>query len=744
MYFVQSMNDVLHSEIKIEAFKYAVGSVDDGWLFEDFAQSFLSAVFNYEFIPVGGIKDKGIDGLQHVFSRSGFIKQIYQISTEKDVEGKIKKTINTLRQNNIRLDIITYVTNREIKNKDALIDSFMDKESINIRIFDLGWFVANANVNQGTRNAYFTYIHRHFHEFNVPGKSFIVSGIETDSRIFVFLRQQLESKWSEYKIDNLLADSLILFALEGTDPDKEIFKSKEEIKEAIKGFVKFDPKLLDKTINNRLVELSTKPRKINEHAGLFCLPYETRLEITQRNLSDQHLIKTFYEQTSLTIKKYLKEQDVVIKDSTSLIDEVIHKIFHQQGLEFSNFVLHGKSQSAIEKDLQETINQTVDESSVVLKNKELVKTALHIAIREIVYNGTTEQKKYFKSLSNTYMMMFLLQWNPQVALYFETMASKLNIYVCTSIIVPALSEFFLEPDNKRHWNLLKASQQVGIHLHINDAIIDELIHHLRMVKNKYESLFAFNEEIYLMSELETLYVDEVLIRAYFYAKMRGKVKSFDEFIDCFCDPLIKNVKQELIDYLNSEFGIIYNSDASLKIKVDQVEQEKLKEKLIKQGTHPLKADTDAKIILTIFKIRENNNEASINGIFGYKTWWLSKDTKTFRAVQKTFRERYPVSCYIRPDFLYNHIALAPKRFEVDTMYKQIFPSLLGVNLSFHLPKEVTDYVQNIIAEHSQKNPTRVKAIIGKLSERLKTDPSSRNMNIVKLFLDEELKKVNPT
>jgi hypothetical protein len=94
---------------------------------------------------------------------------------------------------------------------------------------------------------------------------------------------------------------------------------------------------------------------------------------------------------------------------------------------------------------------------------------------------------------------------------------------------------------------------------------------------------------------------------------------------------------------------------------------------------------------------------------------------------------------MRPDFLYNHIALAPKKSEIDVMYKQIFPSLIGVNLSFHLPKEVTDYVQQVIAEHSSKNPSRVKAIIRQLSEKLKSDPSCRNVNTVKLFLDEQLK-----
>ncbi len=724
--------------INLDAFRYALCIIDDGWIFEGFSQSFLSAVFNYEYMPVGGTKDKGIDGLNHIFHRKGFEKQIFQMSTEKDVFGKIERTFAALRANNIKIERFTYVTNREVKNKDSIIDRIFDLHKIPISINDLLWFTANANANVGTQNSYLTFVKQNLHEYNVPGKSFIVSDLENDSRIFVFLRQQLESKGTNVKIDELLAESLILFSLEGTDPEKGIFMQKEEIKNAIKEFVKFDPRLLDKTINNRLEVLSTKPRKINFHPGTgYCLPFETRAEIQERNLSDIELQRVFYEQTESVIKRYLHEGDAIIRDSTKLIDEIIQKIFHQQGLEFSNFVLHGESQKTVDKDLQETINKAVDESTVIEKNKEKVKNCLQVAIRSIVYRGTPEQRKYLKALSNTYMMMFLLQWNPQVALYFESMAANLKIFVCTSIIIPAFSEYYLEDENKRHWNLLKASNDVGIALYISDPILDELISHFRMIKNKYETLFEFTEDIYLSSELDTLFIDEVLIRAYFHAKANGKVDTFKDFINNFCDPSIQNVREELIEFLKNKFGITYQSDASLKVQINNHEKAMLVEKLHQQGKATQKAETDAKIILTIYRLREKHNEMSSTGIFGYKTWWLSKDTSTYKAVYKLFKDKY-TNCYMRPDFLYNHIALAPKKTEIDLMYKNIFPSLLGVNLSFHLPKEVTEYIQKAIAEHSSKDPGRVKAIIGRLSERLKSDPAAGTITNVKLFLDEEL------
>ena len=725
-----------------DGFKFALNQINDGFVFENFALRFMPLILGYDFMPVGGVKDKGIDGLNYIYSRAGFEKNIFQLSTETNAEGKIENSLQKLFDNEIPFDSFVYVTNRAVNNKDTIIDKFVDKFKKPIRIFDQGWFVTHANHSDATINCYYTFIDSYLHEFNKPGNSYVVSNLAGKSELFVFLRQQLEHHRDDLKIDDLLADTLILFGLEGTDPDKDILKTKEELIVSIKEFVKFDPRILSETIDRRLKALSTKPRRVKFHSAKqgYCLPYETRVEIQNRNLADAQLLETFYEQTSEIIKKYLKEESVSVRDLTKLIDEVIHSIFYQQGLEFSNYILHGKSQQVIEKDLQDVINSVVDGSSVVDKNKEKVKTAMLMAIRDIVYNGTIEQKKYFKSLSNTYMMMFLLQWNPQIATYFETMASKLVIYVCTSILVPALSEYYLTNENKRHWNLLKGASQAGIRLYISDAIIDELKHHFYMLRNKYENFFRNNEHVYLNSEAETMYIDEIMLRAYFYAKSQGKVFNFEDFLSNFVDPDLKTVKDDLISYLKGEFGIVYFNDESLKIKISEEEQVKLTDRLVENKSQK-KAETDSKIILSIYKLREKNNETATSGIFGYKTWWLSKDSTTFKAVTDVFGDQYPVSCYIRPDFLYNYITLAPKKHEVDEMYKEVFPSLLGVNLSFHLPSEVTDFVQERIVEHGTKHPARLTAILARLSEKLKSDPNLRNRKSVKSFWDEEQKRL---
>ena len=392
--------------------------------------------------------------------------------------------------------------------------------------------------------------------------------------------------------------------------------------------------------------------------------------------------------------------------------------------------------------MQSVISKEVDESSVISKNKEFVKEIIHITLREIIYNGNEIHSKYLKSLSKTYLMMFMLHWDPKISTYFHTLASDLKIFVDNSILIPAFSEFYLEKKNQRHWNLLAGAKRAGIKMFINDTLLTELITHFKMVRDKYLAYYKDMEDFYANSEVECLFIEEILIRAYFYAKNRGAVKSFYNFLDNFVNPELTNVRLDLIEYLKEEFGIVHVSNAAWDIKVDQEEKSLLVNELKLHKNNEIKAENDAEMILSIYYLREKSNESSQSGIFGYKTWWLSKDTNTYRSVENVFkRQKYEVSCYIRPDFIYNYIALMPNSSEVKTAFNELFPTMLGVNLSYHLPHEVVTTVQEKLLEFKGRSPTRVRQILKELSNRLKSDPSLKTRENLQTFFDSELQKL---
>ena len=624
-----------------------------------------------------------------------------------------------------------------------MIDDFTQQYKKPITIYDGNWLASHVNDSEATIRAFHVFIDSYLHKFNRPGESYVLANLEGDPRLYVFLRQQWEEHRADLELDKVLVDTLILFALEDTDPEKGILLTRGEILDRIKQCVKFDPRMLHSLIDDRLKALSKKPRRINHHMmeDAFCLQFEERVAIQNRNLNDAALYETFRSDTATRVAKYFLGESISESVCLGLIEESLHTLFHEQGLEFADFVLHRSGQDAFDKSLPDIVSKIVDKSAKPISNKQAVKTDMLVAIRDMVYNGTQSQKTFLNRLSHTYMMLFLLQCDPKLATYFGSLASKLRLYVCTSIIIPALTEQFLEQQNRRYTNLLLGARQTGVQLLINEAILRELGAHFKMIRNVYRDYYEGNEDLYT-NEVEILYIDEIMIRAYFYTRMRGQVKTFDDFIGYFVSPSMINLDNDLVEWLKSEFGIEYATNASIGVTLKEAEIHQVKDELVKQkySTRGVeaKARVDAETILTIYALRERDNELGTGDIWGYRTWWLSSDVTTQRAAKVVFGDKYGNGCYMRPDFLYNYIALAPSKGEIDAAFRDLFPTLLGVNLSFHLPGDVTKLIRVFVKEHKQKNPARIKAVLRELADNLKQDPTPRTRERVRLFLDDRL------
>jgi hypothetical protein len=314
--------------------------------------------------------------------------------------------------------------------------------------------------------------------------------------------------------------------------------------------------------------------------------------------------------------------------------------------------------------------------------------------------------------------------------------------VCNSIIVPAMSEFYLGDVNRRHWNLLIRARRAGVELIINDTIVNELVSHLKKSFQKYKKEFEAYEDLY-SEESQILFVEPILIRAYFYAKLSKPALKFKEYLDNFIRPNFSRAKDDLIIWLKETFGIKYQSDTSLGITISAEEKKALEKELAETNKDAVRARNDAALILMIYAQRGENTETDSSGIFGYHSWWLSKDIMTHSVVSRVFSNKYKTSCFIRPDFLCNYISLAPSPQEVEDTFAEIFPNLAGINLSFNLTEEVVRSVQNFISEHhsrSADNPGRVKVILRELSDKLKTDPSVWTHHRVNHYLDEKAKE----
>lgn len=499
----------------------------------------------------------------------------------------------------------------------------------------------------------------------------------------------------------------------------------DEIEIAVRDMFDFEVERIRSKINKRLKCLSKKPdKKINHHTrdndNSYCLPYETRLRIIADNSRDKILYDGFMEEAESILRKKLKDEEVQVKKISDILKKIIELIYYQQGLEFSDFLLNGGCSDLFESNLSDTVDLVLDSSSIIDKNRSKVKTALIMAIRDIVYSGSQVAKDYLQSLSKTYLMLFLMKCDPQIINYFQAMAGKMRIFVCTSILVPAFSEVYLQEQNKRYWSLLKSAKARGVRLLVNDTILDELLYHIKNSYRIFQDEYQENIEKFRSGSEE--FVDQILIRSYLYSKNENKVRSYEAYLDNFVSINSPSAKQELIDFLNEEFGIDYVSSSTkeMNVTIDSTDLNTLVDELSTVKGSSAKARADANLILTIYALREAHGETS-STLEGYKTWWLSSDTATHRTVSRLFKQKYPVSCYMRPDFLYNYISFTPPKEKIHALYENTFPNLLGVQISNHVSSDIGKQVRKLIVEHNDKSAGRVKAKIRHLTDELKTN-----------------------
>lgn len=716
--------------------------ISDGFLFENLAQEFLSARLGYKFLSSGGIKDRGIDGLEHISEMENKLTSIFQITIDKKPETKLKDTLSKLQKNSIAYSRLTYVTNIEVKNKDTLVDFADEEYDITLRIFDANWIASNCNESAATQSVIKNFVARHLRDMQKPGREFVVNDFVKDPKLYVFLMQQIRDPGEVEDLNNKLIESLIIYSLRNTDPDQDKLMTTDDIENSVREMFDFEVERIRSKINKRLKHLSKKPhRKINHHSSKsapdsYCLPFETRLRIIADNVKDKNLYDGFMQEAEGIIRSKLKLEEIQVKKLTEILKKTVELIYYNQGLEFSDYLLNGGSSDLFESNLSDTVDLVLDQSSIIDKNRSKAKTALILAIRDLVYSGSPESKNYLKSLSKTYLMLFLMKCDPQVINYFQNMAGKMRIFVCTSILVPAFSEVYLQDQNKRYWSLLKSAKSRGVRLLVNDTILDELLAHIksshRIYKNEYQ------KDIELFNKGKEEFIDQILVRAYLYAKNEGKIQSYEAFLDNFVSIDSPSAKQELIDFLNEEFGIDYISSQTkeMKVDIDKSDLDLLVNELTSVKGSIGKARVDANLVLTIFALRATHGEVN-SSLEGFKTWWLSSDTVTHKAVSRLFKHKYPVSCYMRPDFLYNYISFTPPKDKVSALYENTFPNLLGVQISNHVSPNIGKEVRRLIVEHNDKPNGRVKAKIRSLSDRLKTNTGLEYEDKLTSFFNEK-------
>ncbi len=712
----------------------------DGNGFEAFCNAFLASIEGENFTPLGGMHDGGADGFESNIFESGRTDTYYQFSIQKTIESKITQTVKRLHAFERFPKVLVYVSSNLIPHSDVIEDKLSDVLKIRVRIRDGKYIASHINDSMGTKAAFRNHLAFLTEYLKQVGASKVISKTDAlDPSVYVFLQQEVQNRLGNSDLLQTITDSLILWALNGTDPEKNIFMTQEEILQKIIEMIPWSAQFIKGQLDGRLKALSAKTgtngREVRWHRkkDKFCLPWETRLIIEEENTNDEALrIEVRYEfQKVISEEKKYEEQESEWAAQVAM--RTIELFFEKQGLAFASF-LEDKEIGSIPNVVGERVDGALDEfNNIPPENLKAVKEAAMVALRQAFYNSTERQRYFLYNLSRTYVLLFTLKADPRIIEYFQAMTSNFILHVGADIIVRALTERYLEPEDQMCRNMLKIAHEAGVTLILSEPVLNEVCNHIKATHNEFVRDFS-DIEPNITRDLAR-HSNKILIRTYFYAKELDRTRGWKDFIGQFVtlDKISsRKGEDELKGYLVNQFNLKFVPTSELEGYADLEKVNALADVLIDEGVKKNQelAYNDALLVHAVYGLREFNHETSRVSQYGYTTWWLTQEILIQKHTSELVR-RNGAKYIMRPDFLLNFLALSPKKAEVIRSFKSIFPSTIGLQMGHRMREDAFHLTLESVKEWQRLEPGRVVALTGALSDRLKDDQFKKFPNQLK-------------
>ncbi len=713
--------------------------------FEKYSQAVFGAVIGNTFKPLGGYKDGGADGFVDADIHQDIQKPtiFFQASKEIDVEGKIRRTIARLKEFGRSPKTLHYATSREVKHIDRIQNELTEELDVNIRIYDCSYFEQRANHSEDAKAAFFQYLQPSLAFLEKAfAPSYPSSPVLKDARIVcAFLGQEVERRLGTTKTLESVCDALILWALEGTDPAKNTLMSAEEIIAKVENVVPTAKQFLRGVIEHRLKVLTKKSkgvRLVNIYAkdGKYCLPFESRQILTTHTIEDEALkasVTAGFEQRILNASGSMYGTNVV-EALTGTLHRVLEIVFEKRGFDAARHFLNteGQIEDALEaRPIIEIAEEELERAGFKIAKDPYLLNVMKRVLRDIFYSSTDNERGYCARLARTYILLFTIRNTPEIINYFNTMSKTFHLYVGSDLLVRAISEFYLQPENQMTVNALKIIKQAGSRLILTEAMLEEVHSHIYASSLEYSNHYL--EVDFLVDEALASQASKILIRSYYYAKLDAenpkRPKNWAQFLNNFVSPgnltgpLSPRSLKELRDTLCNRFGMEFEARDKNDALIDKDEVAILAKK-IREKRSPKKreelAENDAYMILRIDALRKKK-EHVVGNPYGYRTWYLTQDSISNVAASICFKDRRGVKYVMRPEFLINYIAYNPTDENVRESLKTIFPSILGLRLGARLDAKTLTHVMDNIRKAHEVDPPRAAAIVAEHADALKSD-----------------------
>lgn len=278
--------------------------------FERFVQAFHGAIVGSTFVPLGGMHDGGADGIDdQIFESSARGSTFLQASKTSEIKRKIRDTISRLREFGRNPMVVIFYFSEPISNVDEIEEAITNEENVTVRIRSKGYIEAHINNSPATIQAFSSFLYPSVLHLLHLGESGRDREFPFEAKtLCAFLGQEIDRRRGNATLLTALTDALILWSLEGTDPDKDRFLSADEICAKIESAIPTAKRFIRSILHDRLGVLSSKSnpngREINWHRRRngYALRYEERQKLISDNIEDITLFNDFRDH----VREYIR------------------------------------------------------------------------------------------------------------------------------------------------------------------------------------------------------------------------------------------------------------------------------------------------------------------------------------------------------------------------------------------------------------------------------------------------------
>jgi len=700
-------------------------------LFEEIASKFLADEFPNLRSLADTSGDGGRDGV--LFASSDLPSLALQYSVTEGVSAKIRATAKTLDEKHKNVTNLIFVTPRSVSTavKDEEVAYLRKHYQLHLDIRDASWFIDREDRSPSTRKAA-DLAARRIVDPLLQSASLLenatptLSSEDTRSALF-FLSMQREDDDRDRGLTKLCFDALVRAVLRGTDSDH--LMTRTEVHEAVERLVPSQSAGdVAMYADRALSRLERKAIRHHEAVDSFCLSYEERTRLVESMLELQKLEASFDEEILRALRFVVESMDGSPSDVTdehlARVRRILEAFLFGQGESLVASLSAGQPPLFLDGDLSSAIQSDIAASPDVSSLRHTIVPVIEEAVRRVIFDPTESTMEFLHAAKEAYTLYAFLRESPNVQAAVTKIFAGGELWLDTTVILPLLAEHLLEPMQRNYSRLFEAAREADVRLLTTPGVLEEINSHLNRcraairygVNFRGRSPFILNAFVWSGRPLDRF--------GDFESELRGE----------------RHPEEDIAEFLKDEFDIdvrplsaeVASADDELRWAVEEYWRQAHSGRRV--GSDAIDPELVERLAAhdteSFLGVVQRRGGELIGNPLGYRTWWLTVDTKAIVAAERVAKEvgmsglDTPV---IGLDFLSYYLLVGDARRQLSKETARSLPAFFDTSLMEVLPKDLVAAAEQVRASLDGSNARVMRRQIRDMleSERIRSGKTGR-------------------